>query len=196
MGIFDNATSITINNKEVSSIKIGTATLYEKEEESSSDLILTVNTSELYDNIFQSDNETSEPFTFTGDNLSINWGDGTSETYTTDPIGHTYSNSGTYTITISGEITGINDYAFYASNMNGVIIPSSITTIGESVFSECDYLTSITFKSSTPPTIVSGDAFPNNDNVVIRVPTGSLSAYQNAENYPNSGYSNYTYVEY
>ena len=31
MGIFDNATSVTINNKEVASMKIGEATIYEKE---------------------------------------------------------------------------------------------------------------------------------------------------------------------
>ena len=31
MGIFDNASSISIGNKEVASIKVGTATLYQKE---------------------------------------------------------------------------------------------------------------------------------------------------------------------
>ena len=31
MGIFDNASSITINNKEVGSIQIGTATVFEKQ---------------------------------------------------------------------------------------------------------------------------------------------------------------------
>lgn len=42
MGIFDNATSITIGNKEVKSIKVGEATVYERDDEEEDSTTVTV----------------------------------------------------------------------------------------------------------------------------------------------------------
>lgn len=46
MGIFDNATSVTINNKEVASMKIGEATIYEKEVTPSTRTVTIISTTE------------------------------------------------------------------------------------------------------------------------------------------------------
>ena len=49
MGVFDNATSITIDDKEVASIKIGEATLYEKEVTPTTRTVTIISTRETAD---------------------------------------------------------------------------------------------------------------------------------------------------
>lgn len=135
---------------------------------------------------------------------TIDWGDENTENYQNQQNGlyHSYEESGTYTITISGfDITQIGSYAFISTNITSVIIPNTVTDIGYGVFANCTDLESITFEGSTPPTVDGsnpygeGTAFEELPSTcVIRVPTGSLSAYTSAENYPDS--TEYTYVEY
>ena len=61
---------------------------------------------------------------------------------------HTFSN-GTGTITCSGEVTTIGEYAFSdCSGLTSVTIPNSITTIGNSTFYNCSGLTSVTIPNS------------------------------------------------
>jgi hypothetical protein len=50
------------------------------------------------------------------------------------------------------------------------------------------------FNSATPPTVANSNAFSNlQSTCIISVPTGKLSAYTSAANYPSS--STYTYIE-
>lgn len=73
-------------------------------------------------------------------------------------------------------------------------IPSNITSIESKAFNNCYGLAEIHFKSTTPPTVASSNAFTNlPTDCKIYVPTGTLSAYKSATNYPSS--STYTYVE-
>ena len=121
-------------------------------------------------------------------------------------------------VTIPDSVTSMGNYSFHnCYSLTFVIIPDSITSIGNSVFSSCPSLTSVTipdsvtsigsnsfqycyglglirFMRSTPPTVSSTTAFSNlPTDCVIHVPSGSLSAYTSATNYPSS--STYTYVE-
>lgn len=79
-------------------------------------------------------------------------------------------------------------------NLRTITIPAAVTTIGNYAFSGCVLLHKIKFLPTTPPTISNSNAFSNLPaGCVISVPTGSLSAYTSAQNYPSS--STYTYIE-
>ena len=75
-----------------------------------------------------------------------------------------------------------------------ITIPASITSINNSSLSACRSLAEIHFKSATPPSVANSNAFSElPSDCKIYVPTGSLSAYTSATNYPSS--STYTYIE-
>lgn len=98
-------------------------------------------------------------------------------------------------VQIPNTVTSIGNYVFqkcYA--IATLIIPSSVTSIGKSCFNDCYGLAELHFKSATPPTVANSNAWTNlPTDCMIYVPTGSLSAYTSATNYPSS--STYTYVE-
>ena len=120
-------------------------------------------------------NEANEGVIGTG--LSINWGDGNTETVTstTKLPSHTYSEEGTYTILITGTtITTLGTYCFSritglinikipnsvttikqhcfnrCSTITNIIIPNSVTSIGSACFYNCTNLNNITLESNTP----------------------------------------------
>ena len=79
-------------------------------------------------------------------------------------------------------------------NLRVVTIPSTVTTIMAKAFFNCGTIYEIHFLPTTPPTITNSNAFTGlANNCIIYVPTGSLSAYGSATNYPSS--SIYTYRE-
>ena len=97
-------------------------------------------------------------------------------------------------ITISN-ITSINSQAFNTcSSLVSIIIPSTVTSIATKAFNNCYGLGEIHFNATTPPTVDASDTFTNiPTDCKIYVPTGYLSAYTSATNYPSS--STYTYIE-
>lgn len=102
---------------------------------------------------FQSSTSTSTSSTYhlTGTNMTVDWGDGTTETITSNKrFTHSYSSSGTYTITITGDsITNFGYRTFYGCvGLKSIIIPSSITTLSGNCFQNCTRLTNITIPSS------------------------------------------------
>ena len=105
------------------------------------------------------------------------------------------NNSSIALVTIPNSVTSIGDSAFYyCYGLSSVTIPNSVTSIESSAFLDGCGLGSIHFKSSTPPTVSNSNAWSGlQTNCVIYVPTGSLSNYTGATNYPSS--STYTYVE-
>lgn len=64
-----------------------------------------------------------------------------------------------------------------------VIIPNSVTNIGQGAFQYCSILSNITLLPTTPPTLGSGVFTSISSSAVITVPKGSLNAYQTATNW-------------
>jgi len=156
--IFDNVDSIYINNKEVQLIKRvdDGAIIYEKAEPS---LILGVTGSSF--------EEYNSSTALTGDNIIIDYGDGTIEPLTSK-LSHTYNDgissheikiynvtslndscfrdcAGLTSITISEGVTSLGNYCFYGcTGLTSITIPEGVTSLGINCFSGCTSLTSIT----------------------------------------------------
>ena len=115
----------------------------------------------------------------------------------TEQIGNNTLN-GCYTLTsvlVPESVTSIGTSSFqYCYSLVSVVLPSSVTYIGDFAFGGCTSLSSLKFESAIPPTANSSSSFGIPNDCIIKVPTGSLSAYTSARNYPDS--STYTYVEY
>ncbi len=96
-------------------------------------------------------------------------------------------------ITIPSSVTSIGQCAFWYTGLTNITIPSSVSSIGWEAFDGCFKLTTITFNSTTPPTL-NGPIFDNtSSSLIIRVPSASVNAYKSApywSNYANkiSGY--------
>lgn len=98
-------------------------------------------------------------------------------------------------VVIPDSVTSIaNSLFYYNQSLASLTIPDSVTTIGSSAVNSCHGLAEIHFRRSTPPTVANANAFGTlPTDCKIYVPTGSLSAYTSASNYPSA--STYTYVE-
>lgn len=92
-------------------------------------------------------------------------------------------------------ITSIQQQMFMGcETLTKIVIPSTVTSIGASAFSGCYSVGEIHFKPTTPPTVANSNAWTNlPTDCKIYVPSGYLSAYTGASNYPSS--STYTYIE-
>lgn len=97
-------------------------------------------------------------------------------------------------IELPNTVTAIGAQAFYTCRALTIFtIPSSVTSIGASAFAYCNGLKEIHFQSTTPPTLANSNAFNGLPTwCKIYVPSGYLSAYTSATNYPSS--STYTYL--
>lgn len=81
-----------------------------------------------------------------------------------------------------------------AQSLSKIVIPSSITSIAASAFTSCTALKEIHFKGATPPSVANSNAWASlPTDCKIYVPSGKLSEYTGATNYPSS--STYTYIE-
>lgn len=92
-------------------------------------------------------------------------------------------------------ITSIGSSSFAnCTALTQITIPSGVTSIATKAFSGCTRLAAIHFKPSSPPTVGAADAFASlPTDCIIYVPSGKLSAYTGAQNYPSS--ATYTYRE-
>ena len=95
-------------------------------------------------------------------------------------------------IVIPKSVTRIGDYAFQrCANLSYIEIPNSIDSIG-TFFCRNSSLTTAKFYSETPPTV--GTYFlEGNDNCSIHIPEGSLENYLNQQGFPTESSR---YVEY
>ena len=86
-----------------------------------------------------------------------------SEAFDANIISNIYEN-GKGVITFDGEVTTIDNYAFYGCRLlTSVTLPSSVTTLGFQIFYDCDGITSITIPESV--TTIEGGAFTGCDNL-------------------------------
>ena len=112
-------------------------------------------------------------------------------------------------ITIPSGVTSLGSYCFYnCSSLQSITIPNSVTSLGYGCFGNCNFLKSIAIpntvtslgvdcfyncssliliymNSEIPPTLASTTSIPSNTNLVIYVPTGTLSNYQSTNNWSN-----------
>ena len=97
-------------------------------------------------------------------------------------------------VSLPDSITQIEAVAFRnCYSLTSVTIPQAVTSIAANAFNGCQ-LGEIHFKPTTPPTFAANTVFGNlPTDCKIYVPTGTLSAYTSAANYPSS--STYTYIE-
>lgn len=98
-------------------------------------------------------------------------------------------------ITFPNSVTSIaSNGANNTYSLNRLTIPSSITSLQASCLANMRSLYKLRFEKTTPPTVSSSNVWTNLGTwCVISVPTGSLSDYTSATNYPSS--STYTYIE-
>lgn len=90
-----------------------------------------------------------------------------------------YPTGRTGSYTIPNTITNIGDFAFYDANLTTITIPSTVTSIGSNAFYAYNVLETATILAMTPPTLKAGIFAPTVETIYI--PTGTLSAYQNAQ---------------
>ena len=81
-------------------------------------------------------------FTKTG-TVTIDWGDGTTQTYSSGALEHTYSSVDDYTITITGNITSLST-VFRETYIRSIRVPSTVTTLSNYCFRDCVHLRSVT----------------------------------------------------
>lgn len=87
-------------------------------------------------------------------------------------------------IVIPNSITNIGDFAFFkCSTLTSVTIPDSVTTIGDRAFGDCNALTDVYLNSTTPPTLFGYTTFSNSTVTTIHIPVGSLNTYKSATNW-------------
>lgn len=153
--------SLTINNKEVASIirTSDNAILYEQPQESVPYVEFTFTGTTLTQYSYGN---------FQGTDMTIDYGDGTVETYTdTDNFYHTYAENGTYTVKIYG-VTNIGKYCFKdCTGLTSINIPSSVTSIGEGCFEGCTNL-NVTFNwTSASDVPYCNQWFNNTSNITL-----------------------------
>ena len=81
-------------------------------------------------------------------------------------------------------ITSIGPYGFYkCSELGALTVPSTVTSIGNNAFQYCSKLYELIMKPTTPPTLGTNALADTPNLEKIKVPAGTLAAYQSA--WPN-----------
>lgn len=127
---------VEIGGKEVKSIVLQDGgVLYEKKNINREPIILKFTGTEFSSNA-------GNPFI--GENILIDWGDGTVTEYTTgDAFEHTYATNTEHTITIKN-VTEVNNNTFYGTDLTDVFVSSNVVSLGRGCFGSCKSLESVT----------------------------------------------------
>jgi hypothetical protein len=90
-------------------------------------------------------------------------------------------------IIIPDSVTSIGERAFssWLSNNHPLVIPDSVTSIRSNAFRYWNLVPYIEIQATTPPTLASRFAFDNQNNAPIYVPDVSVNAYKTATNWVN-----------
>lgn len=97
-----------------------------------------------------------------------------------------YNCSSLESLEIPSSVTYVGTSAFYGcTNLKSISFGSNIKDIGSNALTKCDNLSEITLFNTVPPSYLT--AFTNKQymDVALKVPHGSLTAYQNADNWKN-----------
>lgn len=130
--VFTDAKTVIIDEKEVKSIVLQDGgVLYKKKNINREPIILKFTGTDFS---IDSSNQ------FTGENIVIDWGDGTTTNYTARyDFNHTYSEDAEHTITISN-VTEIGTAVFSSTDITEIFIPSSVVSLGHGTFNNCGLL--------------------------------------------------------
>lgn len=91
----------------------------------------------------------------------------------------TFFNCNLNSIVIPNSVTSIGSNAFKHCSLRTITIPSSVKTIGQEAFRRMNNLSKVIMESNVPPQL-GGAAFAETDKVLIFIPEGTRSAYQEA----------------
>ena len=92
-------------------------------------------------------------------------------------------------IILPQNLTQIGHYCFTGAWIKQITIPDTVTEIGDSAFSYCEQLASITCLAATPPVLGTNAFSSDTAGFTIKVPAASVAAYKAATNW--SSYADY-----
>lgn len=94
-----------------------------------------------------------------------------------------FSNAGTIDISRTGGVSVLPGYAFYSVGASSIVLPSTISSLGNDVFCYCENLASLTVYAQEPPTCNSEtfSGFTNKANCTVYVPAYAIELYSNAD---------------
>ena len=94
-------------------------------------------------------------------------------------------------LVIPNSVTSIGNRVFSGcSSLTSITIPNSVTSIGKSAFSGCSSLTSITCEAENPPTVGSNAFYNVSKSIPVYVPCGCVGAYK-----AKSGWEDFTNIQ-
>lgn len=93
------------------------------------------------------------------------------------------TNAGTIDLSRVGGETTLPAYAFQSMSASSILLPSTITQMGNRAFTDCANLTSLTIYAQEPPVCnsVTFSNFTNKENCTIFVPASAVALYSQAE---------------
>lgn len=104
---------------------------------------------------------------------------------TSNDLGNLYyfSNAGTIDISRTGGVSELPGYTFSSVGASSIILPSTISSIGNYVFRYCENLASLTVYAQEPPMCNSYtfSGFTNKANCTVYVPASAIELYSNAD---------------
>lgn len=90
-------------------------------------------------------------------------------------------------VTFQGSVTAIKKKAFASTALLLISIPASVSTLGDSLFYDCEYLELVKNNATTPQTATRTFAGLNLNNLTLQVPGGYDQVYANAPVWRNFG---------
>lgn len=94
-----------------------------------------------------------------------------------------FSNAETIDISRTGGVSVLPGYTFSSVSASSIVLPSTISSLGDYVFQNCENLASLIVYAQEPPTCNSYtfSGFNNKVNCTVYVPASAIELYSNAE---------------